>query len=160
MAETTNTTTISTKPEPTSQISLEDSSLTSGDDKNISYNRFALTSDFKNQICQQIADSTDSLPQWGLQDRNGHKGSNASLTSTESISQGNLVPDTSTDKTPMPKDNPMDSIGQTASRTSTRQLSTVDSARTAKITDHGDKRPGTLRRFTTKIKQSISQGQK
>jgi len=160
MAEIAPTTTTSTEGKTATDLSPENKGPGLEDDKNISYNRFALTSDFKNQICQQIADSTDSLPQWGMKDANGHRDSNASLTSNESLTQGGLVPDTSTDRTPMPKDNPMDSIGQTASRTSTRQLSTIDSARTAKSGDLGEQRPGTLRRLTTRIKKTMSQNQK
>jgi len=135
------------------------------DDQSVNFNRIAMSSTFKNQICSQIADSTDSLPVWGL---NNHRASDASQTSIDSITaaaaavNGNAkanVPDTSRDMTPMPKsNNPLDEAGGVpASRASTRQLSTVDSRKTVTIND--DKRPNPLRRLTTKIRRTISQGQ-
>lgn len=135
------------------------------DDQSANFNRIAMSSTFKNQICSQIADSTDSLPTWGL---NHHRASNASETSVDSTAlaagatNGNAkanMPDTSGDMTPMPKSNdPLaEAGGVPASRSSTRQLSTVDSRKTVTIND--DKRPNPLRRLTTKIRRTISQGQ-
>jgi hypothetical protein len=135
--------------------------LNNPEDQSINFNRIALTSNFKNQICSQISDSTDSLPIWGLDNRYAaHRASNASNSSIDSTTNGKAnLQDTSAEKTPMPKDlDPLaEAGGATASRTSTRQLSSVDSRKTVTIDD--EKRPSTLRRLTTKIKRTISQGQ-
>jgi hypothetical protein len=124
----------------------------SRDESNLDFNRIALPSAFKNQICEQIGDSTESLPRWGLSA--GYDESE--YTSTSQTTAG-AVPDTSDLKTPMPKESDPISDVPLAKKVDSRQLTLVDTVKTAGSTDGEGKRPGTLRRLTTKIRKTISQ---
>lgn len=121
---------------------LSDPSRVSLDDRN--YNRITLSNNLKSQIYSQIDDSTDSLPQW----RQGSRYlSNDSVDST--VDESDL-------QTPMPKEkNPMEDA-KPLSRTATAQLAKVDTAKSTASTASKDKRPGALRRFTTKLKRTVS----
>jgi hypothetical protein len=142
-----------------------DGSRASVDDTNYEFNRIKLSSDRKNEICSQIADSTDSLPLWNAHNR------------TDSIASETNIVDSSDVATPMPKANPMeneavtnaatkDAVGQLGvplktSKSSNNGLSraTTQTEETEDGKQSGAKkgdRPGTLRRLTTKIKRTIS----
>jgi len=123
------------------------------------YNRIKLSSDRKNEICSQIADSSESLPMWLTTDRDPTNSS---------------VPDSSDVATPMPKDNPLESGalasggaagtngtdgalkndkgGNLLSQVPTQTETEGDGRGSPKKGD----RPGTLRRLTTRIKRTIS----
>jgi hypothetical protein len=148
-------------------------SRTSLEEPSYDYNRINLSSDRKNEICSQIADSSESLPMWNTTDRDpiNRSGPNQS------------IPDSSDVATPMPKANPLDSAalgnggaaGSAAAGTngvdgalgaplknegSGNPLSQVPTQTEAEgdghlISKKGD-RPGTLRRLTTRIKRTIS----
>jgi hypothetical protein len=121
------------------------------DESNLNFNRIALTSAFKNQICEQIGDSTDSLPTWGLStgyDEGEHARSRQST--------AGQVPDTSDLKTPMPKESDPLSDAAPAKKIDSRQLTMVDTVKTVGSTDTEGKRPGTLRRLTTKLRKTMS----
>jgi len=121
---------------------LSDPSRASLDDRN--FNRITLSNDLKSQIYSQIDDSTDSLPQW----RQGSRYlSNDSVDST--VDESDL-------QTPMPKEKDPMEDAKPLSRTATAQLSKVDTAKTTGSTGSKDKRPGALRRFTTKLKRTVS----
>jgi hypothetical protein len=131
-----------------SHISLEES---------YDYNRIKLSSDRKNEICSQIAESSESLPMWNTNDREPTNSS---------------IPDSSDVATPMPKANPLEyaalaggsaaavSNGALKNEKSGNLLSQVPTQTETEGDGHaspkkGD-RPGTLRRLTTRIKRTIS----
>jgi len=121
---------------------LSNPSQASLDDRN--FNRITVSNNLKSQIYSQIDDSTDSLPQW----RQGSR-----YLSSDSVDS---TVDESDLQTPMPKErDPMDDA-KPLSRTATAQLSKVDTAKTTGSTGSKDKRPGALRRFTTKLKRTVS----
>jgi hypothetical protein len=125
------------------------------------YNRIKLSSDRKNEICSQIADSSESLPMWNTNDRDPTSSS--------------IIPDSSDLATPMPKtNNPLDSAGAAvaaAAATTTNggdgkngsgghllsQVPTqTETEGNGSVGPKKGDRPGTLRRLTTRIKRSIS----
>jgi len=115
--------------------------------RTFSYNRIKVPTDLKSQICSQIADSSESLPLWQTEEYDGsHDNPSAAK---------NPIPDASDIPTPIPeKGNPMDQLPLDKQKTAT-PLSNV-STRQSIDSKEGKDRPGTLRRFTTRIKRSIS----
>jgi hypothetical protein len=133
------------------------------DDSSHEYNRITLGADFKSQICSQIADSTESLPQWNNdshrdQIQDAAEGASQSANGTDSSAAKSAIPDTSDVATPLPKDDPLDAAG---AKTDERghPLSQVETARDE--SEEGKKaRPSGIRRLTTQIKRTISRTQK
>ncbi|KAF2666134.1 hypothetical protein BT63DRAFT_50220 [Microthyrium microscopicum] len=128
--------------------------------RTFSYNRIKLTNNLKSQIYADMADesdmSSDSLPLHEGWQSSAYDGSHDNP-SKAPVKQN--IDDTSGVATPTEKGNPMEQLGLDKQKTAT-PLTATSTRQSIDSKDGGKDRPSTLRRFTTKIKRTMTNSDK